>query len=487
MASSPKWNLLLLEQEEGLPKTSLTAQHLRDFRYQNKQGRPGAGATTPTPHQPPDVTGRDSCEWPPEPTALYDADDIARIPACIREANTRKRDRAEEVNRILASALCRDDAKRLCLLLETIRIVYNNLPFRFGEYEESVILKEVVTKELIGFIRDNRLGHIKCLTMVVDFWTPKHGGEKYLGLRIYFVDSHFRLRTVLLGTRHFLPMYGERDQGIRGPFERWICGILFDFGLSPSDFFGSTTDSSPDVKWMMNEGLGLKWEWCIPHMVNAATKMGCGLTRKSHNPEMSELLSKLSQTIHDGAGTGEVASSGGMHLVQLLSILTPILLVTKRSQAQDTNQVQVLLSLYTMRMTSLALDSPIRRYDTAPTNAANVFDDDILATFAVQPIRSTERPAQQRNKHDTLIAGELKRWLEDSDGLQMITVPDPAKTSVRRPESILEFWHRQQQSKRYVLLPMVARILFAVPSSSAQIERDFGNSGQMVTALHKHG
>ncbi|EGZ19616.1 hypothetical protein PHYSODRAFT_399365, partial [Phytophthora sojae] len=35
----------------------------------------------------------------------------------------------------------------------------------------------------------------------------------------------------------------------------------------------------------------------------------------------------------------------------------------------------------------------------------------------------------------------------------------------------------------YVLLPMVARILFAVPSSSAQIERDFGNSGKMVTAL----
>ncbi|EGZ19776.1 hypothetical protein PHYSODRAFT_495820, partial [Phytophthora sojae] len=527
--------------------------------------------------------------------------------------NTRKRDRAEGVNRILASALCRDDAKRLCLLLETIRIVYNNLPFRFGEYEESVILKEVVTKdefkttvnsrtvtnslvelyasgrqELIGFIRDNRLGLIKCLTMVVDFWTPKHGGEKYLGLRIYFVDSHFRLRTVL----------------------RWICGILFDFGLSPSDFFGSTTDSGPDVKWTMNEGLRLKWEWCIPHKVNAATKMACGLTRKSHNPEMSALLNKLSQTVYDtstnstlgdllpmlmimlgeGNGTQLVGYKPhrfmGMaatmerkrappgfhlagcqqHLVQLLSILTPILLVTKRSQAQDTNQVQVLLSLYTMCMTSLALDSPIRRYDTAPSNAvnihpfqltslvartrmllqkafyhnffrryvdivsgsyifemqlvmypsvkhvgspmdeviaavartegrmrddlvaghvvaANVFDDDILATFAVQPFRSTERPAQQRNKHDTLIAGELKRWLEDSDGLQMITVPDPAKTSVRRPESILEFWHRQQQSKRYVLLPMVARILFAVPSSSAQIERDFGNSGQMVTAL----
>ncbi|EGZ13140.1 hypothetical protein PHYSODRAFT_334925 [Phytophthora sojae] len=371
--------------------------------------------------------------------------------------NTRKRDRAEEVNCILASALCRDDAKRLCLLLETIRIVYNNLPFRFGEYEESVILKEVVTKdefkttvnsrtvthslvelyasgrqELIGFIRDNRLGLIKCLTMDVDFWTPKHGGEKYLGLRIYFVDSHFRLRTVLLGTRHFLPMYGERDQG----FAALLSGGFVVFCLTLA--CPRATSSAPPLTAAPTLN-GLKWEWCIPHMVNAATKMACGLARKSHNPEMSELLNKLSQTVYgtstnstlgdllpmlmimlgEGNGTQLVGYKPhrfmGMaatmervlekwpaleawyearsaqharkkkrappgfhlagcqqHLVQLLSILTPILLVTKRSQAQDTNQVQVLLSLYTMRMTSLALDSPIRLYDTAPTNAVNI-------------------------------------------------------------------------------------------------------------------
>ncbi|KAF1780383.1 hypothetical protein GQ600_6452 [Phytophthora cactorum] len=41
----------------------------------------------------------------------------------------RKRGREEEMNRILASALCREDTKRLSLLLETIRIIFNNLPF----------------------------------------------------------------------------------------------------------------------------------------------------------------------------------------------------------------------------------------------------------------------------------------------------------------------------------------------------------------------
>ncbi|KAG3088448.1 hypothetical protein PI125_g18350 [Phytophthora idaei] len=54
------------------------------------------------------------------------------------------------------------------------------------------------------------------------------------------------------------------------------------------------------------------------------------------------------------------------HFVQLLSILTPIILVNKRAQAEDANHVQVLLSLYTVRMTALELDQPIRRCDTTP-------------------------------------------------------------------------------------------------------------------------
>ncbi|KAF4148243.1 hypothetical protein GN958_ATG02567 [Phytophthora infestans] len=125
--------------------------------------------------------------WPPEQSELYGVDDIAKIPACIRSAvlefrptptsttsnhrsitfkygarvnyvfrgtpvvewlcmasdacrrkcscteTARKRSREEEVNRILASALCREDTKRLSVLLETIRLMFNNLPFRFGE------------------------------------------------------------------------------------------------------------------------------------------------------------------------------------------------------------------------------------------------------------------------------------------------------------------------------------------------------------------
>ncbi|KAL3658903.1 hypothetical protein V7S43_016046 [Phytophthora oleae] len=155
-------------------------------------------------------------------------------------------------------------------MLKTKRIIFNNLPFRFGEYEKSIILKEVVTKEeskttinsrtvthslvelyaaahkeIIGFVKANRVGNIKCLTAVSNFWSAKHGGDKYLGIRLYFVDANFRFCSILLGTRHFPPLYGGREQGIRVPFQIWIDGIFMDFGLTPGGSYGATTDSDP--------------------------------------------------------------------------------------------------------------------------------------------------------------------------------------------------------------------------------------------------
>ena len=98
----------------------------------------------------------------------------------------------------------------------------------------------------------------------------------YLGLRLYTVDANWNQRSVLLGTREFDPTYNERKLGFRVPFKRWIIQILNDFGLENSDFFAATTDAGADVKWMMRnkDGLGLEWEWCIPHMIHAAAKRG---------------------------------------------------------------------------------------------------------------------------------------------------------------------------------------------------------------------
>lgn len=60
---------------------------------------------------------------------------------------TKKRSREEEIEKLKNSDLFRDSPARINILLETRRIINNNLPFKFGEYEESVIIRGVCSKE----------------------------------------------------------------------------------------------------------------------------------------------------------------------------------------------------------------------------------------------------------------------------------------------------------------------------------------------------
>ncbi|KAJ8575258.1 hypothetical protein ON010_g3961 [Phytophthora cinnamomi] len=53
---------------------------------------------------------------------------------------------------------------------------------------------------------------------------------------------------------------------------------------------------------------------------------------------------------------------------------------------------------------------------------------------------------------------------------------------MRANENVLDFWKRMDHSGAYIILPKVAKVLFALPSSSAQIERDFSVCGDMVTS-----
>ncbi|RLN38380.1 hypothetical protein BBJ28_00027223, partial [Nothophytophthora sp. Chile5] len=238
----------------------------------------------------------------------------------------RKRTREDDLQRLERSQLFRDDPGRVYVLLETLRIVNNNLPFAFGEFAETLAIRDLAVKqEMRAAINANvvrhavvelytstkrqveselaacRIGSAKCFSIVGDFWTSKSKKEKYLGLRIYMVDKEFQFKSILLGTRHFAPLYSERDGGIRGPFQRWLGDILTDFGIRRCDIFGSTSDGGADVKWMMCNGLKLNWEWCVPHLSNAATKMACGLvadTQRSKNPAMTDLLRRIVRTVY---------------------------------------------------------------------------------------------------------------------------------------------------------------------------------------------
>ncbi|EEY57786.1 uncharacterized protein PITG_00364 [Phytophthora infestans T30-4] len=287
----------------------------------------------------------------------------------------------------------------MTLLLETMRVVNNNLPSRIAEYDESELLADftlgdgfrvtinnhTVTRSIVELYssarivacdvidRSRDLG-VPTFTVVCDMLTSKtQKSTKYLGLRLYFTDCELKLQSILLGTRHYEPMYGERSEG--------------------------------NIKWMMTTGLHLKWEWSMPHLTSAATKMAFGIVPQrcnSKNPEGTDLLSRIARTtyaIRSNATMGslfaelcEMANTGASKqllehkdhrfmglekvikpapeglpiaddketLFQLYGLLNPVAALNTKSQKEDTNQVSVLLSVFRLRTTILDETQPIQ-------------------------------------------------------------------------------------------------------------------------------
>eukprot|EP00644_Phytophthora_capsici_P001673 jgi/Phyca11/107918/e_gw1.14.221.1 len=513
---------------------------------------------------------------------------------------SRKRTREEELAVLKRSPLFRNDPGRAYVLIETLRIINNNLPFRIGEYEESLIIRDLMLKEearvalnakvirhsvvelydatkrqVQAMLGENRIGSAKCFSIVADFWTASPMNTKFLGLRLYLVDSTFQFKSVLLGTRHFAPQYGERD--------------------------------GPDVKWMMKTGLKLSWEWCVPHFTHAATKAAFGIvgdTSASKNPAMTDMIKRIVKTVYQiqhvevmGTLFNELCSvmteedvharqllnfrvhrflgltrnvlppapfplaREKMELIQVLSLLEPISVINRIEQAESGNQCNVLLGLYKLRISLFDVTTPLKdcrstktekrffrpeelsnlasstrallhkafhrvffkRYtDREVMNTCSyafemqlllhpnfkkpdgalkkvviisnlqagasqqvadrhfakvrpaVFSDDLMDLFAdtldevAPPLAET-----QTAMHEQRIDEELDRWLTTPTTLKVVR---PGEN-----ESVLNFWKRQHEHGNFRLLPLVARVLFSMPSSSAQIELDFGTAGRMVT------
>jgi hypothetical protein len=235
----------------------------------------------------------------------------------------KKRSREEEAKKVMNSQIYQVSPARARVLLETLLIVYNNLPFRHGEYNESLLLNDVAIKENLQvpivssakvthsiaelylstkkeiqcFLKEHRVADVPCFTMVPDFWTPQGGHTKYFALRVYLITNDWQFKSILLGTRKFDPPYGDRELTIRVPLRRWILRLLSDFDLNENDFYGCTSDGGSDLKWMTGRGLSLKWQWCLPHLTHAATKGAFGMTNSEDNQEMANLTKRITATV----------------------------------------------------------------------------------------------------------------------------------------------------------------------------------------------
>ncbi|GMF37408.1 unnamed protein product [Phytophthora fragariaefolia] len=125
-------------------------------------------------------------------------------------------------------------------------------------------------------------------------------------------------------------------------------------------------------------------------------------------------------------------------LSHVLSVLVPVAELKRTCQADAPHQVDVLMMLYKLRLNDLNNEKPVRHYLSTDTNPHWIEPNEL-----------------------TPLAKSTRRLLRE-----MRLMNDSAAANTTTPK-----WQK---------LPV--KVLFAVPGSSCQIERDFSVSGSMVTS-----
>eukprot|EP00644_Phytophthora_capsici_P015153 jgi/Phyca11/128339/e_gw1.75.28.1 len=279
-----------------------------------------------------------------------------------------------------------------------------------------VELYQSTKKEMMEYIADNREVYPN-FTLVADFWTCKTTNDKYLGLRVYLVDKDWQFNSVLLGRKQFNPAYSEREGGIQKPFHIDAGGDV-KFMLR----------SNLQLRWewcfahmahaatKMSCGLGgRRSKEANPEMASLITKMTTVISNVKLVSSAGDLFGELCKERTKGASKRLIGHSASRflsmtnamrrvldkwkavvewykiradraiqerrappafplenchsELVQALSLLAPVADLKFKCQAERPEQVEVLMSLYMIRIDNLCPNQPILHYlstDEAP-------------------------------------------------------------------------------------------------------------------------
>ena len=241
----------------------------------------------------------------------------------------RKDSRNEVYAYLTQSNLYTTKPERFCLLMFTLYIVLNCIPFNncikpisrmffalvcVPAMPECVSVKRVIHHlvELYAFLQNLSRKRFKKLkesswiplyNLNIDMWTSKKTGRKFLGVRIFYVNMFFQLETKLLAVREFNPSYEVKSSKLKQAdlIEKWTLAVLKDYGLEAKDFYSGTTDAGSDVKCTVLKKLQIKWEWCPPHQVTCGVKAAIVKSYPRGTPvqkfEIQILLDKMKASV----------------------------------------------------------------------------------------------------------------------------------------------------------------------------------------------
>lgn len=129
-------------------------------------------------------------------------------------------------------------------------------------------------------IRDTcEFAKIPMLHLLVDEWYCTQLRQRYIAIRVSYINEQFEQVSALLSVRHF-----DRKAIDKGEFSTasellkdWVKSVLREFNIDISMIYSATTDAGPDIRCMTSKLLGLEWEWCVAHMLANAVKEACGM------------------------------------------------------------------------------------------------------------------------------------------------------------------------------------------------------------------
>lgn len=120
--------------------------------------------------------------------------------------------------------------------------------------------------------------------LVVHEWYGKQLRQRYIAVKVRFIDAEFEMVSVVLSIRHFDRSMAsdELTRASEGLLD-WVKGVLKEYNIDISQVYSATTDAGSDVRYMCETLMGVEWEWCIPHLLTNAIKESCGMMRSQAN------------------------------------------------------------------------------------------------------------------------------------------------------------------------------------------------------------
>eukprot|EP00903_Cladosiphon_okamuranus_P014534 g13481.t1 len=147
----------------------------------------------------------------------------------------------------------------------------------------------------------NEVGGGRLLHLNLDLWVDKFSSLKYIGIRLFYVDRSWRLKSRLLAVRQFnTTMETLESQRLSELLQCYLESVLAEDDLDVSKIFSATSDSGSDVKRLCDVLLPGLWELCVCHVLNCRLVEAIGThvdPKKSANPAARKVIMAVKKAV----------------------------------------------------------------------------------------------------------------------------------------------------------------------------------------------